>query len=321
MFYPPIAHLNTEKASPQWGQSDPDGARNYRWFIEEKVDGSQLSFQRQGDAVEFRNRSKVVPVDVALDRACYANAVRAIGRLADRLNPAYTYHGEAVCKRRHNVVAYRVTPLKFWICYGIYDGERHLDRPALEAECARLGLQCVQVLYANDDPLALDPAPRVIEIVARIEAGQIESCLGGSVIEGVVVKHNAAWHSRSKAYKCIQFKHVTAAFKECHVQKRAPVVQHDAESLMAHLAWIGSKFALPAVYQKAVQHIRENPTGGASISLPAMQREVEKDIRKEHGQDIAEALAEAFMPVIMQYATAGITEWMAAQEDLLPKAE
>ncbi|QBZ81684.1 hypothetical protein pclt_cds_1101 [Pandoravirus celtis] len=321
MFHPSIAHLNTAKPSPQWGQADPTGARNYQWFIEEKIDGSQLSFQRQGDTVEFRNRSKVVPVDVALDRVCYANAAQAILRLATQLDPAYTYHGEAVCKRRHNVVAYLGTPLKFWICYGIYDGERHLDRPAMEAECARLGLACVQVLYANTDPLALDPTPKVLEIVEQIEAGQIESCLGGTVVEGVVVKHNAAWHARPKAYKHIQFKHVTAAFKECHGERRPPLPNHDAESVMAYLAQLGSNFAVPAVYQKALQHIREDPTKRESISMAVVQREVERDIRKEHGQDIAEALLEAFLPVIVQYATAKVPQWMADQGDLLPKDE
>ncbi|AGO85557.1 hypothetical protein psal_cds_1235 [Pandoravirus salinus] len=321
MFHPSIAHLSTKKASPQWAQADPDGIRNYRWFVEEKIDGSQLSFQRQGDAVEFRNRSKVVSVDVALDRPCYANAARAITRLAAQLDPAYTYHGEAVCKRRHNVVAYLGTPLKFWICYGIYDGERYLDRSEVEAECARLDLQCVQVLYVNDDPSVLDPTPKVLEIVAQIEAGEIASCLGGNTIEGVVVKHNAAWHARSKAHKCIQFKHVTATFKERHGEGLPPLASYDAESLMAYLALLGAKFAVPAVYQKAAQHIRENPGGKGAISLPALQREVERDIEKEHGQDIAEALVKALLPVIAQHATSGMADWLAAQEDFAPQVE
>ncbi|AVK77275.1 hypothetical protein pmac_cds_587 [Pandoravirus macleodensis] len=320
MFHPSIAHLNTQKASPQWAQTDPDGVGNYRWFIEEKIDGSQLSFQRQGDAVEFRNRSKVIPVE-ALDNWCYANAARAIARLADRLNAAYTYHGEAVCKRRHNVVAYAATPLKFWICYGVYDGERHLDRAEMEAECARLGLECVAVLYANENPADRDPTPKVLEIVAQIEAGEVESCLGGNVIEGVVVKHSAAWHARSKAYKQVQFKHVTSAFKERHGERRPPLAGYDAESLMAYLVRLGSGFALPAVYQKAVQHIREDPTGKTAISVASVKREVERDIRKENGQDIAEAIVEAFMPIVMHHATAGVPHWMSEQEDLLPKDE
>lgn len=320
MFLPSIAHLNTQKASPQWAQTDPDGISNYRWFIEEKVDGSQLSFQRRGDAVEFRNRSKVIPVE-ALDNWCYANAARAIARLVDRLNPAYTYHGEAVCKRRHNVVAYASTPLKFWICYGIYDGERHLDRTEMEAECARLGLECVRVLYANENPADRDPTPKVLEIVEQIEAGEVESCLGGNVIEGVVVKHSAAWHARSKAYKHIQFKHVTSTFKERHGERRPPLAGYDAESLMAYLARLGNGFALPAVYQKAVQHIREDPSGKTTISVASVKREVERDIQKENGRDIAEAIVEAFMPVVMHHATAGVPRWMSEQEDLLPKSE
>ncbi|WBR14513.1 adenylation DNA ligase-like domain-containing protein [Pandoravirus kuranda] len=316
MFHPSIPHLNTQKASPQWAQTDPDGVANYRWFIEEKIDGSQLSFQRQGDAVEFRNRSKVIASE-ALGNWCYANAVRAITRLADRLNPAYTYHGEAVCKRRHNVVAYAGTPLKFWICYGIYDGERHLDRAATEVECARLGIQCVQVLYANEDPDNRDPTPKVLEIVARIEAGEIKSCLGGNVIEGVVVKHSAAWHARSKAHKHIQFKHVTSAFKERHGERRPPLAGHDADSLMAYLARLGSSFALPAVYQKAVQHMREDPTGEATTKAPSVasvKREVERDIQKENGPDIVEAIVEAFMPIVMHHATADIARWLSEQE-------
>nr|UDO47421.1 hypothetical protein [Pandoravirus massiliensis] len=321
MFHPSIAHLNTRKASPQWGQTDPDGVRNYRWFIEEKIDGSQLSFQRRGDTVEFRNRSKVVPAE-ALGNWCYANAARAIARVAARLNPAYTYHGEAVCKRRHNVVAYAGTPLRFWICYGIYDGERHLARPDMEAECARLGLECVQVLYANEDPEAFDPTPKVLEIVARIEAGQVESCLGGNTIEGVVVKHGAAWHARSKAYKPIQFKHVTAAFKERHGERRPHLAALDAESLMDYLVKLGSNFALPAVYQKAVQHIREGASNEApTISVASVKREVERDIQKENGQDIDEAILEAFRPIVMHHATAGIASWMAQQENLLATDE
>lgn len=320
MFHPSIPHLNTQKASPQWAQTDPDGVGNYRWFIEEKIDGTQLSFQRRGDAVEFRNRSKVIPNE-ALGNWCYDNAVRSIKRLADRLNPAYTYHGEAVCKRRHNVVAYGGTPLKFWICYGICDGERHLDRTATEAECARLGLGCVKVLYANENPDDRDPTPKVLEIVARIEAGEIESCLGGNVIEGVVVKHNAAWHVRSKSHKHIQFKHVTSAFKERHGERRPPLAGYDADSLMDYLARLGRGFALPAVYQKAAQHIREDPAGKTTISVASLAREVERDIRKENGQDIAEAIAEAFMPIVTRHATAGIAQWLSEQGDLLSENE
>ncbi|QPB44377.1 hypothetical protein [Medusavirus stheno T3] len=317
MHHPSIAHLSTKKPAGHWFSVAPDGTTNYKWFIEEKVDGSQLSFQKKEDdgQVEFRNREKVIPV-AAHDRPCYANAIAAISRIAAELNPAYTYHGEAVCKRRHNVVQYLGTPLKFWICFGIYDGVRHLDRAELEHECRRLGLECVQVLYANQDPDAREPTAKAQELVQAIEAGHLQSCLGGSVLEGIVVKHNNAWFSKSACFRRVQLKHVTAQFKECHSSKQPPLLGYDQASLFAYLEQLGRNFAVQAVYQKALQHIRENPSldAKAITNVHALRRHVEQDIRKERKRDISEALYEAFVGEILKHATAGIEKWL--EEDV-----
>lgn len=319
MHHPSIGHLSTKKPAGCWFSVAPDGSTNHRWFIEEKVDGSQLSFQKRSEdgQVEFRNKEKTIPPG-AHDRPCYANAITAISRIAAELNPAYTYHGESVCKRRHNVVEYLGAPLKFWICFGIYDGVRHLDRAELEHECRRLGLEYVQVLYQNEDPEARDPTNKALELVQAIESGDIQSCLGGNVLEGIVVKHNSAWHSKSACFKRVQLKHVTSRFKECHKSKQPKLRGHDQASLFAYLEQLGHNFAIDAVYQKALQHLREDPTRdpAAITNIHALTRRVRDDIVKERKQDISEALYVAFVDEILKHATDGVAKWLESVADV-----
>ena len=238
------------------------------FYVEEKIDGSHLSFCLSENATDvlFFNRSKQVQ---GILTGTYEKAVTMIPLLKDKLQLGFTYYGEYVKAPKANVVVYDRTPPYFFILYDVYNMTNkswfsHAEK-VIEAE--RLGLMCAPLLYMQKDE-TMTAHDVCCELIKQIEAGEIHSCLGGTP-EGVVAKHGGA-----------KFKMVSTIFKERHAVKQPKHIRMFKED---YLAWIGAQFDVEARFQKARQHLTEN---SLELTRENMEAELDADLYKERRDEI-----------------------------------
>jgi hypothetical protein len=141
----------------------------------------------------------------------------------------------------------------------------------------------------------------VEEFQKRIPAFlEMESILGGTKIEGVVVK---SYGQRDQDDNILMGKYVSAQFKEKmtgkpHADKLSPVDQ------------IISEYGKEAIWQKAVQHMREdNLLTGDAKDIGKLVAEIKEDFAKENGQDVRDSLVDAYYKEVERGILAGFPQW------------
>lgn len=188
--YPKIAHVGHKEFSIA-GVSRVD--------IEEKVDGSQISFGVIDGRLVIRSKSQDVD---QTKPGMFTKAVASITAMQSTLREGYTYRGEYVQNPRHNVLVYDRAPNKFIILFDVMDEHGvYMNADTKTSEAARIGLEIVPLLYSG--PYRRELLEGLLEH---------KSILGGQKIEGVVVKP----HSRT-----VIGKYVSPAFKELMTGKKS----------------------------------------------------------------------------------------------------
>lgn len=279
-------------------KSSKDWIKNYRYYIEEKIDGSQMSFlSRDGEIAFYNKRNRIEK-----DNGVFYRAIMMLSRdeFVQLLNSEYIYHGEAVCNIRHNVVVYGRTPKYYFVLYDIYDMKsgKYLSLEEKHKEASRIGIECTSVLYVNDDPNK-HPNGVCEDLIQQIEDNKIQSCLGGT-IEGVVLKHESFISGNKEI--AVKLKYVTEKFKERHTLKQDKVTRLPD----AFLEWLGKSFSTTARFNKAYQHIIERQE---NINMDKLVRELDIDFDKEYKDEITAYLWAEFGPIIKKYAREGIGSW------------
>ena len=262
-------------------------------YMEEKVDGSQFSFGIFDGEVRCRSKGQQLNVDAP--EGMFAKAVASVLERKDKLVDGVTYRGEYLSKPKHNALAYGRVPAGHIIIFDICPGEEMYVSPTLkQSEAARLGLECVPVLYRG----ALDQG-KILELLGT------ESVLGGQKIEGFVVKQeNVTLYGNDK--KALIGKYVSEAFKEVHAHnwKIANPKQGDV------LQVIGAGLSTEARWRKAVQHLREaGLLEGTPRDIGKLIVEVPTDILIDTEDQIRTALWNWAWPHLKRMSTAGLAEW------------
>lgn len=266
--------------------------------VQEKVDGSQFSFgtyERLGPVVQMRSKGAVVYPET--DDKLFRPAADTVTGLLENLLIDHTYRGEVIAKPKHNTLTYSRVPKGNVI---LFDVERpdgtFFNIDELPSEALRLGLEAVPSFEVE----ALD-GTAVANLLQRT------SVLGGSLIEGVVVKNHHRW---GKDGKFLAGKYVSEAFKETHKKAWSgenPKGQDVIETLIHELA-------SPARYVKAVQHLRERgELEGDPRDIGKLLNEAKSDIASEEKEYIAEKLLQWAMPKVLRGAVGGLPQWYKEQ--------
>ena len=259
-------------------------------LIEEKVDGSQISFGLiEG---ELRIKSKGAAINPECPEGMFAKAVAFIKTLD--LHPEWTYRGEYLGKPKHNALAYDRVPKNNIIIFDINtEEETYMTYEAKKAEAERLGMETVPILHYG----SVDTPAFLLSFLDR------PSVLGGQKIEGVVVKNYFRFGQDKKA---LMGKHVSEAFKEVHSaewKKSNPGAKDIIQTLIL-------QYKTPARWAKAVQHLREaGKLDGSPKDIGALMMEAKEDIKKECADEIKEALYRYAVDQIMRGCTAGLADW------------
>lgn len=267
-------------------------------IVEEKVDGSQFSFGRFDG--ELKCKSKGAEINVEYPEKMFEQAVITAKRLD--LKDGWTYRAEYLKTPKHNVLAYDRIPKDHLIVFDISTGiEEYLSYAAKVNECARLGLECVPILFEGkiEDPAA------VVELLQKT------SVLGGQKVEGIVIKNYFRFGIDKKV---LLAKYVSEAFKEVHAGewKEANPTKSD---IVAHLI---TSYKTPARWDKAIQHLREaGKLTDSPKDIGLLIREVQEDIEAEEKEEIKNKLYANVIQHIKRGVVGGLPEYY--KEHLMKK--
>jgi len=260
--------------------------------VEEKIDGSQFSFGVIDGELQCRSKGKQLILDSP--EKMFTRAVATVRELENRLHPGWIYRCEYLEKPKHNTLAYDRTPKHNIIGFDIVVGEEiYLTPEEKREEFELIGLECVPLLFSG--------------MVSSLDMfnGFLDktSILGGTKIEGVVVKNYALFTIEKKV---AIGKYVSEAFKEIHGsewRKNNPTGKDIAQELI-------ERYRTPARWQKSVQHLRENGTlDGSPRDIGPLMKEVGQDVLRECEDEIKDYLFDHYWKQIQRGITAGLPEW------------
>ena len=154
--------------------------------IQEKIDGSQFSFGRLDDQLIMR--SKNVRIENHDVPKIFRFAVKYILELYNngKLTEGYVYRGEVLETPKHNTLVYGRIPRHNIILFDIMRApESYIDYKSLCYNAQQLDLEAVPLLGTTKHPLTREQLNKYF---------QFESILGGTKIEGIVIKNHHMRH-------------------------------------------------------------------------------------------------------------------------------
>ncbi|MFZ1007826.1 MAG: RNA ligase family protein [Candidatus Sulfotelmatobacter sp.] len=272
-------------------------------IAEEKVDGSQFSFCKAEDG-ELLIRSKGQQMVLDAPEKMFEAAVQTVKDLAPLLTPGWTYRTEFLAKPKHNTIAYARVPKGHLVLFDVNTGhESYLTWEEKAAEAERLGIDVTPRLFTGklEDPVMLRGLM------------DNDSFLGGSKIEGVVVKQqDPVLFGQDK--KALIGKFVREGFHELNTKefRKSNPTQLD---LISELIL---EYKSEARWRKAVQHLRESGRiDDTPKDIGFLMKEIPEDIKKEAEEVIKDRLFAFAWPKIARGVAAGVPDWY--KEELMKK--
>lgn len=259
-------------------------------LVEEKIDGSQLSFMKDiDDNLYFRSKNVDITLDAVPD--LFQNAVNYLISIKDKIRPNLIYRGECLKTNKHNVLAYQRVPKHNFIGFDIENvlADFISDYSKKQELFSELDLETAPLLYEGN-------------INSKEDLEQFLSTsplLGGDKIEGVVVKnYNLSLYDSG----IMIGKYVADSFRESfkdNIVSKSNVYEKLINSLKTENRW-----------RKAVQHLQEaGKLENSMRDIPRLLQEVYNDVIEEESDYIKEFLYKSFIAEIKRGVTKGLPEW------------
>lgn len=266
--------------------------------VTEKVDGSQISFGVVDG--ELLIRSKNQQLHVGADNGMFNLAVEKIQEAEPLLHPNWIYRGEFFLKPKHNTLNYERVPKNHIAIYDIEKGPHTADflrYKERNKEVQRIGFEPVRIFFSG-------PYANLDWIKAYLDN---ESQLGQVKVEGVVVKNYGLFTEDKKIAKA---KFVSSEFQEKH-SKEWKKTNPSRKDIITELI---ETYAVPARWQKAVQHLRDDgKLEGSPRDIGNLIKEVQEDLKKEEEEAIKDVLYKHFIGQITRGCIAGFPAWYKEQ--------
>lgn len=259
-------------------------------IVQEKVDGSQFSWCKTADGIlHFKSHHKEVYDG---DSSMFDEALVSVKAVADKPKPGWIYRGEYLRIPHHNVLTYGRIPANHIIIFDITIGlEEYLPYYEVEKEAKRLGFEVVPIFFQG----------KITDFEQLKELLETESCLGGTKIEGVVIKN---YYRFGRDKHCLMGKWVKEEMKE-KISKGGETKSHKDI-----LTVLGVKYRTEARWFKAIQHLREQ---GLLVDEPKdigiLIKEINNDVLVEEQEEIKEAVFKWAWKSISRIITAGFPEF------------
>lgn len=269
--------------------------------IQEKVDGSQISFGRVRNEVIIRSKGQIIDQD---NPGSFSKAVEAIRSVAHTLLDNVVYRGEYLRSEKHNVLKYGRIPKNHIVIFDI--GWRYPDGQIgyyLPVTWEMGSMTEATMRFFEAAPTLAIGKFDYSGLSSRVEdLLQKESFLGGPKIEGVVIKNYGNRDQSSRPYMA---KIVSSEFKEMHTGKaRVPKVR---ENVIQQLC---GQLTTEARWRKAIQRGKdEGIITGTPKDIGYLVRSVQEDVLDECIDHITETLVEWARPQIVTGVVSGLALW------------
>lgn len=275
--YPDILHY--EEPGAKW-------VFNHQVEVQEKVDGSFISFGVINGELQIRSKRTVI----SGGNNRFLVAEQEIRARESLLWPGAVYYGEYLEKPKHSHLCYKRIPAGHIVIYDILVNNIFMQHQQRASHILTLGWEPVRVFGVYDD------CPDVVSFLGQ------ESQLEGVDIEGVVLKGHNERGDRTE----LIVKYVSPKFKEVHSAK------HKSGGSPARQ--LGSLLRTEARWRKSIQHLddegilRHNPE-----DISFIIKEIHEDIEKEQLDRIKADLWKAYRVEILRTATRGVAEFYKQQ--------
>lgn len=271
--------------------------------VTEKVDGSQFGFGVDLDGV-LHVRSKGAVIDIDNPPHLFIPAVEHVKELHNRkLIPRNKiFHGETLCKPKHNTIKYDRTPVNNIALFNSFDwdGKNPVPHKYLEEYYGPLFFMSVVPLLFK----GIIPPEHTHDFITT--ALDNESFLGGHRIEGVVVRRLLKTPIENYgSYSYIWAgKYVSEEFKEKN--KKNPEFSSSKNKIDLLLEEYN---AVPR-WEKAVQFYKEQGLlEGNPRDIGKLIERVQQDVVEETEEELKEILWNLFKPQLRKAAVRGLPEW------------
>lgn len=260
--------------------------------IEEKIDGSQFSFRREGDVLYMKTHHQDVSKQEPF--GLFKEAMEYVRSIQQNLHDGWTYRGEVISKPKHNLLQYERVPKHNIILFDVDKGlEDFLSYSDKVGEGNRLDLETVPYVFFGE----VTNPETIVNLTDR------QSCLGSKGMEGVVIKAYGKYGDDSKT---VMAKYVTEKFKE----EKKIVGQEGNKPHKDTVAAIVEQYRTIARWEKARQRMEEaqqlkgDPSDIGALRVSAMQ-----DLEDERIEAIKDSLYMAFRKEILNGAVIGLPQW------------
>ena len=261
------------------------------YHVEEKLDGSQISFGIIKGELYMRSKGAEIIIDNP--EGMFSRAVESVKDIAHLLSPEWIYRGEYLQKPKHNTLCYDRIPDNHIMIFDIEASpDNHLPYVMKSVEAERIGFECVPLIQFEWS--GLDSIK---------ESLLAESCLGGPNMEGIVIKN---YDRITLDGKFMAGKFVSEAFKESHSKEWK--AEHPSKGDI--MQQIVDTLKTEARYHKAIQRLRDNGTLDQSPrDIGNLMKAVHQDIEEEEAEFIKQKLYEYAIKNIKRGVCGGLPEW------------
>jgi hypothetical protein len=266
-------------------------------IIQEKVDGSQISFGRKLDGF-LHGKSHKKQLDMTAPNTMFGPAVASIKRADDKmcmgLAPNYIFRGEYLSRPKHNILCYDRIPKQNVIIFDIEagdDSKAYFPPDVVRNIASKAGFEVVPTLWKGQyDDVDFDLINELLKT---------RSILGGNLIEGIVIKCYSQRDANGDTLMC---KYVRDDFKEMNGGKKNKTQVDIVND-------IGNALAVHARFEKAVQHaIEEDELMGDMTDMGILMRKLNEDF-EEHVDEIKTQLYSHYRKQIQRVSANGFATW------------
>jgi hypothetical protein len=264
--------------------------------LQEKVDGSQISFGRRDGQLFIKSHNHMLDLDNI--QKMFSAALGSLSNLA--LPDGLVFRGEYLNKPKHNTLTYERVPLRNIIIYDIEQGDGTCDYMSVddvEITASLYGFEVVPTLYVGviDNIMA--------ETLMLDELLKTQSILGGTTIEGIVIK---CYDMIDCNEKILMAKYVSSAFKEAN-HGNSWNANMGKKDVVGEIVAI---YNTVARYEKTVQHVRDDgKLIGEMRDIGPLMQELNQDFESECADEIKDLLYQKFRKKIMRGVSQEFPEW------------
>lgn len=265
--------------------------------VQEKVDGSAIKFGLT-DQKELIIGSRNTILGHADENKMFKEGYEHIMSIADKIKrfpPCTYFYGEYLQKNRHNAIKYDRIPLNHIVLFDVVSEGRYFDRQKLAETALELTIDVVPEVYRG----RIEDRGFLAGLIANTQ-----SYLGGSLVEGVVIKNYGQTILLGGQVYPLFTKLVRPEFKEVANQR-----QKEFKPRLTLEDYFQS-FCTEARWLKAIQKMKDNGTWLKDPKdIGSLIKIVQEDIVTEESENIRQHFYTTFIPEILRCSVKGLPQF------------